>query len=389
MGTTLYSPTQTNWSNTAADWKPPLIPLPEHPPTPPWMPTSGTDIDPPIPEHPTGYNENVQNSLIPSPFKFNLVFSKVVSIPSYTLLIFFSALTFYVVFKHFRPLLKIYLSVLFYVMSQLLLLIVLSISWIAELVKSEEYETVFACQIKQGFQTFSLLLPGYCILLITVVRAIFVTFPLSYYDYIKMRYQFTAFALAVLICGLIVAAPSLGFCTVIVNKTQLFGSNEFISYCSFGDRSKDDCKIFYILVASIGMLLPIIGIIGLYVYIYRVAVVAKSVHRALTQTSSSASKSSNKEESQSKKEQRTIPWSIIAILGVCLATTVPWLWMIVYTVEITEKLAEGDKLAVVFDAFYSVIQVLIGCSPLIYLLTTNSLRREVSRIIRGKSVCCR
>ena len=137
------------------------------------------------------------------------------------------------------------------------------------------------------------------------------------------------------------------------------------------------------------MLLPIIGIIGLYVYIFRVAVVAKSVHRALTQTSSSASNSSNKEESQSKKEQRTIPWSIIAILGVCLATTVPWLLMIVYTVEITEKLAEGDKLAVVFDAFYSVIQVLIGCSPLVYLLTTNSLRKEVSRIIRGKSVCCR
>ena len=87
-------------------------------------------------------------------------------------------------------------------------------------------------------------------------------------------------------------------------------------------------------------------------------------------------------------EQRTIPWSIIAILVVCLTTTLPWAGMIVYTVEITEMLAEGEKLSYVFDVFYSVLQILIGCSPLVYLLTTNSMMRELVKMLKSAKDCC-
>ena len=299
------------------------------------------------------------------------------SFPSYIALIIFSALAFYIIFKRFRSLLNIYLSVLFYIMSQLLLLIVLSVSWITELLDPEETES--RCQIKQGLQTFALLLPGYSILIITGVRSIFVTFPLSYFYYIKKRYQLATFGGVILICGLIAAAPSFGLCKAVVQSTLVNGQSEEMEYCSYDDRNKSECKVFYSVVLVVGLLLPNTSVIALYIYIFRLAAQAKETHRSLTESSTTSIK-----ETKAMTEQRTIPWSIIAVLVVCLTTTLPWAGMIVYTVEITEMLAEGEKLSYVFDVFYSVLQILIGCSPLVYLLTTNSLRREFVRILKLK-----
>ena len=350
---------------------------------PPWMLSSQ------IPDFNGGANFLPEKSPMPSPFKFNLIISKVISIPSYISLIIFSILTFYIIFKHFKRLLNIYLSVLFYIVSQLLLLLVLSISWIRELTGSEEdQETKLGCQIKQGFQTFCLLLPGYCIFIITAVRSIFVTFPLSYFDYIKRRNQLISFALAVLICGLISAAPSLGLCSAVVNSSWLRERDEVTTYCSFDDKGKTECKVFYSIVATVGIILPFIGTVCLYIYMCRLAAGAEKNHRSLTKASLSVSTSTDASgENQSTKERRTIPWSIIAILNVSLTTTLPWAGMIVYTVEITEMLAEGGDMSVVFDVFYSVLQVLIGCSLLVYLLTTNSLRKKVFRIFRKMYFC--
>ena len=56
-------------------------------------------------------------------------------------------------------------------------------------------------------------------------------------------------------------------------------------------------------------------------------------------------------------------------------SSAPWLLTDILTVEIIEMLAEGGSLSVVFDVLYSGVQVVIGCSPLVYLLTTNSLRK--------------
>ena len=376
--------------DTGLDWMSPTPPVDMMPPTPHvnWMPTEPPEgWMPPTLDSDEGtifpLDFGPHNSPMPSPFKFNLMISKVISIPSYISLIMFSILTFYIIFKHFKRLLNIYLSVLFYILSQVLLLLVLSISWITELTGSEE-ETEFGCQIKQGFQTFCLLLPGYCIFIITAVRSIFVTFPLSYFDYIKRRNQLISFSIAVLICGLIVAAPSLGLCSAVVNSSWLHERDEVMTYCSFDDKGKTECKIFYSIVATIGIILPFIGTVFLYFYMCKLAVGARKIHRSLTKTSTSVSTSGG---DQSDKEQRTIPWSIIAILGMSLTTTLPWAGMIVYTVEITEMLAEGGDLSVVFDVFYSVLQVLIGCSPLVYLLTTNSLRKAVFRILRKKLQC--
>ena len=404
------SPLNLRWSSTPpGGWIPPpwispsqipdsyhgganFLTPPEGSIPPPWIRISSSQI--PDSDH-GGANflpqQIPKQSPMPSPFKFNLIISKVISIPSYISLIIFSILTFYIIFKHFKRLLNIYLSVLFYIVSQLLLLLVLSISWIGELTGSEEdQETKLGCQIKQGFQTFCLLLPGYCIFIITAVRSIFVTFPLSYFDYIKRRNQLISFALAVLICGLISAAPSLGLCSAVVNSSWLRvrKRDEVTTYCSFDDKGKTECKVFYSIVATVGIILPFIGTVCLYIYMCRLAAGAEKIHRSLTKASLSVSTSTDTSgENQSTNERRTIPWSIIAILSVSLTTTLPWAGMIVYTVEITEMLAEGGNLSVVFDLFYSVLQVLIGCSLLVYLLTTNSLRKKVFRIFRKIYFC--
>ena len=320
----------------------------------------------------------------PNPFKHNLPLSMGFSFPSYIALIIFSALAFYIIFKHFRSLLNIYLSVLFYIMSQLLLLMVLSVSWITELLDPEETES--RCQIKQGLQVFALLLPAYSILIITGVRSIFVTFPLSYFYYIKKRYQLATFGGVILICGLIAAAPSFGLCKAVVQSTLVNEQSEEMEmeYCSYDDRNKSECKVFYSVVLVVGLLLPNTSVIALYIYICRLAAQAKETHRSLTESSKTSIKAT-----KAMTEQRTIPWSIIAILVVCLTTsTLPWAGMIVYTVEITEMLAEGEKLSYVFDVFYSVLQILIGCSPLVYLLTTNSMRRELVKMLKSAKDCC-
>ena len=205
----------------------------------------------------------------PNPFKHNLPLSMGFSFPSYIALIIFSALAFYIIFKRFRSLLNIYLSVLFYIMSQLLLLMVLSVSWITELLDPEETES--RCQIKQGLQTFALLLPGYSILIITGIRSIFVTFPLSYFYYIKKSYQLATFGGFILICGLIAAAPSFGLCKAVVQSTLVNGQSEEMEYCSYDDRNKSECKVFYSVVLVAGLLLPNTSVIALYIYICRLA----------------------------------------------------------------------------------------------------------------------
>ena len=323
------------------------------------------------------------NPPLPNPFLLNLPLSTGFLFPSYIALLVFSVLVLYIIFNRFRTLINVYLSVLFFAISQLFLLIVLSVSWITELAYPGETES--RCEVKQGLQIFALLLPGYCILIMTVIRSIFVTFPLSYFDFIRKKYQLGAFAGSILICALIATAPSLGLCKSIIQFVEVKTNdvdvepNDELTYCSYDDRSNPGCKTFYSLVFAVGLLLPDLCVIALYIYIVRLAVKAKKTHRSLTESATTPGK-----ETEVMTEQRSIPWSIIAILGACITTTLPWAGTIVYTVEITEMMAEKGAVSHVLDVFYAVLQVIIGCSLLVYLLTTNSLRIELIKILKTK-----
>ena len=359
-------------------------------------------------------------NLILDPYRYKMVLSSWISIPSYLFLIFFSSLMFYVVLKHFRSILKIYISVLIYLFSQLLLLAAITATLIVERIEIEDEE--LKCKTMITIQTFTMILPGYSIVLITVVRSVFLKFPLSFLEYLKIRYQLVGFGIAVMISGLIATAPILGLSEVRLQTQNVDPSTKFnpsentleLTMCSFGDMKEPSSKAFYGILLGIGFILPVATVVALYIFIYRIVVCARVSHRKLTNSSSITSTANNEEgndgegndgegkneektmkkktkkrcsKSMKEKEQRTFPWSIIAILGICFTTTIPFGVMTVFTVEITNALLEKGSLSVIIDIFYALLQVLIGCSPLVYMQSTRSMRKVIDKMVKNMLKC--
>ena len=323
-----------------------------------------------------------------NPFKMGLWVTSGVCIPSYISLIMFSVTIFHITNKHFNKLADLYLSVMFYLVSQLLLLIVITTSWILELARPAESEQ--RCRVKLAVQTFAMILPGYCILIITVVRSIFVTVPLGYMDYLKKRNQVIGMVVSGGIAGVIAGLPSMGLCGTRVRIT--FESGGRHDYCSFGDLEEPTCRAFSGVLLGAGFCVPIVSTVCLYLYIYQVAVKARRSHRRLTESGLTSSSFSDKKKERSgnleTSERSAIPWSIIVTVLIAITTTLPWALVMLYSVELTETLAENEKLSIVFDLFYAVLQVLVGISPLAYILTTNSIRVVFVRLLR-KGLCGR
>ena len=308
-----------------------------------------------------------------NPFQISLQASSIICIPSFLSLIIFSTTILYITRRHFLKLSDLYLSVMFYLLSQLLLLIVISSSWLLEMLDPGESES--RCRVKLGFQTFTAILPGYCILIISIVRSVFVTVPLGYMDYLRKRNQVAGLVLSGVVAGLVAGLPSLGVCGVRVRYT-LSPAGRY-QYCSYGDLEEMSCKVYSGVLLSLGFFVPMVTTLVLYLYIYQIALKARKSHRRLTETGSTASSyldSKDRSRDSTSSERTSIPWSIIAVVLIAMATTLPWGFILLYSVELTETLAQNDSLSVVFDLFYAVLQVLVGISPLAYILTTNSIR---------------
>ena len=364
-------------------------------------------------------NMNEEDSVIPNPYKLNLGVAQFITIPSYVMLAVTSTTLLYIIYKHFRSLLEIYISVIFYLISQLLFLLTLTASWVTELIYPEE--TRDRCHVKLAFQSFAVILPGYAILIITISRAVFLSYPLRYLSYLKLKFQLLSFVTAALICGLISTLPLFGVCPA---EPLLLAPG--LEICSYGDRREPSCTVFYSVLLVLGFFLPLLAVISLYIYIYKVVLAARKSHLQLSSTASATTtvegmegvdqqaeqrieqrtelkeeqrseQSAGKREgrraeqsagrrrggrSEQRTERRSVPWSILAILVMTVSTTVPWGVMTSFTVEMTKMITEGGDISRLFDLFYSLLQVLIGCSPLVYLLTTNSLRTVVFNNLR-------
>ena len=326
-----------------------------------------------------------------NPFKYSLSFSQWTTGPSYILLTLFSVLLIYIIFKHCWNLLQIYISMLFYIVSQLLLLITLTVSWVIE--EDHMQETEVQCEIKAAFQTFAMMLPGYCILIITLVRSVFLTYPFSHTSYLKIRFQALGLGIAVIICGLIATGPSLGFCGTTLNSALIIIEEDdpemdtLLYYCSYDDKEWSYCKAFYGVLVGIGFVLPFISVMALYFYIYGIVINARRSHRQLmTSTDRQSDESKAESKSMETSEQKSIPWSIIIILAMCLFTTLPWAVMTVLTEDIITKIAEGRYMSTFIDVFYSFLQIMIGASPLVYILTTASLRKLSYQLLHKNKV---
>ena len=326
-----------------------------------------------------------------NPILLNLRFTKCTCFPSYLVLIFSSALIVYIVLKKYRAVLNVYFSVLFYIFCQIQFLIVTTISWITESSKADtsltDDQIQERCRKKMPFQTFSIILPGYAVLMITLVRTIFVSRPLSYFDYIRRRYQVFGVGLSIVLCGLISALPRMGaFCDIQVTTYLLCDTFESFRYCT---HHGETCSLYFTVLVGIGSVLPIVLISCLYIYIYKITVTAKKAHEVLTRRNLLAQQRSCEDVLEVKrgngkisKERRSVPWSILAILGVFVASSTPWILLQVMKDEITDVLMKEQAGSQTFDLGYALAQLFVGFSTLIYLLTTTSLRTASIRLIK-------
>ena len=116
------------------------------------------------------------------------VLVQVVYIPSFLLLILSSMFLIYSILTLLRPLLKIYFSVLFYAGCQLFLALCLIFSLISSRIISESVEV---CKVTEPLQSVGIILPGYAVLGITVVRYLFLRYPMEWRNVLTMPRQIT------------------------------------------------------------------------------------------------------------------------------------------------------------------------------------------------------
>ena len=314
-----------------------------------------------------------------------------VTIPSFICNIVFGSLILILVYRQFRESIKVYLSLIFFIFSQLLQLITITVLSVGTELGGQPTEA--DCLLQLAAQTFAFLLPGFMLLIITLVRVVFVSRPLSYYSLLRGRYQMGAFAVACAICALIAVLPTLGVCGVAIRDLYLTASEEFFSYCTYPTLcEKSSCSAYFNLL-GLGFLCPLLLVVSLYIYIYKLAQRAQKTHRSLTTSSTqpATADSSNKTTSgasgergpseRTRTEQQTIPWSILAILLINVLACGPWLFSEVYKTEILEKLVVGGAARWLYDVGFACQQALIGACPLVYILTTRSLKLALKKLM--------
>ena len=116
----------------------------------------------------------------------NGILTRVLYIPSFVVLIITSIFLIYAILKLLRPLLKIYISVLFYAACQLFLALCLIFSLMASNLYNE---TLTTCALTEPILGAGMILPGYGILSITIVRYLFLRHPLTWRNVLRMPYQ--------------------------------------------------------------------------------------------------------------------------------------------------------------------------------------------------------
>ena len=343
------------------------------------------------------FTSQVTDLILINPFLLDLQLTKWTCIPCYMMLLISSVLTLYIVFKKYRAVFNVYFSVLFYIFCQIQFLVVTTISWITESfetgtsLKDNQIEKRY--KIKLVFQTYSIILPGYAVLMITLVRTIFVSRPLSYFDYIRRRYQLLGAGLSIILCGMISSLPGMGaLCDIYVNRkyTETPGETKEFLYCTHYGKY---CSVYLTLLVVMGNILPVVTILCLYIYIYKVTLTARKAHRTLTKSHSSENEIRSctrnqvvrkecNDDNKISKERRSVPWSILAILGVFVASSTPWILLEVMKDTVIDLVMRREAGAQIFDVFYALVQFFVGISVFVYLLTTTSLRSASFQLIK-------
>ena len=359
--------------------------------------------------------------------------------------------------RYLRRVLNLYLSVLFYAVVQLNLFIVITYftasGMMTDVKGTTSEEALGLCKVKSSVETYSIILPGYAVLLLTVTRFIIIRYPMNFIEYLKKRYQFVLIFFVMAIPLAITILPHLGLCDINVGEKfsdPTTKSNVSLRYCRYqncnwtevcaddnctGENgwlcAKDygivldennmtqdgflprlgkgcylsveaeicnptsNCITFFTLLISIGFLLPVILVIFLYYLIYTSIKAHQqtqkdmSHHALLTKVYSdrlSSDESGEQEKAKTRKlirnisnEGKKIPWSILFILCLHICSAIPWVPM-----ELNPTMfIEGQGFSMfLLDICYFILIISLSISPMVYLMTSMTLKHLMFKSMR-------
>ena len=215
-------------------------------------------------------------------------------------------------------------------------------------------------------------MPAMAVLAVTVVRVVFLSYPLRWREILTYRNQILGF------CGLLFVTFILGFLPLM----QLCELDTYRGRCVFAKSWSIKCAACFILTLGFGLVAPELLVTAMYFVIFGIIKKARQINRALTTKSSSLSKKSEMESESSQKisaegeriktERESFPWSILVILSLNIISAIPWV-ILNGAPELIYKKRDA-KTFFLLDILYSLLLIATAASPIAYLLTTKVVR---------------
>ena len=214
-------------------------------------------------------------------------------------------------------------------------------------------------------------MPAMAVLAVTVVRILFLSYPLRWREILTYRNQILGF------CGLVFVTFILGFLPLM----QLCELDMYRGKCVFAKSWSIKCVACFILTLGFGLIAPEVLVVAMYCFIFRIIKKAREANAALTTKSSSSKKSemesisnqkNSADERRMKKEREPFPWSILVISFLNIISAIPWV-ILTGAPELIYKKRDANTFFLL-DILYSLLLIATAASPIAYLLTTKVVR---------------
>ncbi|KAL5266335.1 hypothetical protein ACHWQZ_G003680 [Mnemiopsis leidyi] len=276
---------------------------------------------------------------------------------------------------------KLYMSVIFYAFSIIYFALLMVVLLIHNQMNPEKVPNCDGApdQIFMSFQLTGIILPAMAVLAVTVVRVVFLSYPLRWREILTYRNQIFGFCLTVLVTFILGFLPLMQLCELEMIRGQ----------CVFAKSWSVRCIACFILSLGLGLIALEVSVAVMYCVIFGIIKKAREVNRALTTKSSSLSKKSETElestqnmktEKKIKTERESFPWSIVVILSLNIISAIPWV-ILNGAPELIYKNRDA-KTFFLLDILYSLMLIATAASPIAYLLTTKVVRETTYHSFR-------
>ena len=220
------------------------------------------------------------------------------------------------------------------------------------------------------------------VLVVTVVRFIFLSFPLRWREILTYRNQMLGFLCAFLVAHFLGFLPLMQICEITKFTMR---SNVCVIEKSWSIR----CVMCFLLSLGCGLVLPKVAVTVMYCLIYRIIKRARESKKALSTNSMSLSSKSDAESTRRKsydkekkmnKERESFPWSLVVVLLLNVTSAIPWVTLVGAPELFYQQ--EHTAAKVVIDVLYSILLLAMTSSPIAYLLTTRVVRDSLLSSVR-------